>query len=94
MIQPEESLSRGNSFRSPFDPRSEEDLVTGTHGEIEEECIPITGRYRYGRRLWLKCEANPTPSSDRTSVGHQTSNSMYSPDLFNPIICTFSEIAS
>ncbi|CDS40339.1 Copper amine oxidase [Echinococcus multilocularis] len=52
VIQPEDALSHGNPFRSPFDPRSEEDLVSSTYGGSESGPTLSSGRHR--RRGWLE----------------------------------------
>lgn len=50
VIQPDDALSHGTLFRSPFDPRSEEDLVSSTCGGNENGVASGFGRHRRRNR--------------------------------------------
>ena len=83
VIQPEDVLPYGNAFRSPFDPRSEEDLISDAHGGSEEQHTPASGKFH----RWLEGDtsvsdallfdrAGPTSSSERTGGRYRDQNGM------------------
>ncbi|VDK36417.1 unnamed protein product [Taenia asiatica] len=63
VIQPDDALSHGNLLRSPFDPRSEEDLLSSTYEGNESGLTSGSGRHRRHHRRGYPEDENGAESS-------------------------------